>query len=262
MVSGSPSRRPSATRIGSTSPIRSATLVSGVASFSAYRSSRCRHSTGRSSPRSAARRFDSTVIGSNGCSPSSDPAMTGDHSSSRPTRLRSRRVLPCPRSPSSTTSWPASRARSSWGMTLPPKPCSPGHGSWPAARAASRLSRISARTDRATCPEARSSPTVVGVGRSLIASRYVTVGVCGRGRRTRLVHGASAGRAPRRWAGLLVVVAELGGLSALEPPVDVVGLRVAPLAHPVLEPGQQHDRGSGPGRPVRPRPPRSWRRGG
>ena len=38
MVSGSPSVRPSATFIGSTSPIRSATLVSGVASFSAYRS--------------------------------------------------------------------------------------------------------------------------------------------------------------------------------------------------------------------------------
>ena len=46
MVSGSPSERPSATFIGSTSPIRSATLVSGVASFSAYRSSRCRHATG------------------------------------------------------------------------------------------------------------------------------------------------------------------------------------------------------------------------
>ena len=42
MVSGSPRLRPSATFIGSTSPIRSPTLVSGVASFSAYRSSRCR----------------------------------------------------------------------------------------------------------------------------------------------------------------------------------------------------------------------------
>ncbi len=85
IVSGSPSERPSATFIGSTSPIRSATLVSGVASFSAYRSSRCRHSTGRSSPSSAARRFDSWVIGSKGCSPSSAPAITGVHSSSRPT---------------------------------------------------------------------------------------------------------------------------------------------------------------------------------
>ncbi len=50
IVSGSPRVRPSATFIGSTSPIRSATEVSGVASFSAYRSSRWRHDTGRSSP--------------------------------------------------------------------------------------------------------------------------------------------------------------------------------------------------------------------
>ncbi len=64
IVSGSPRLRPSATFIGSTSPIRSATLVSGVASFSAYRSSRWRHSTGRCSPSSIARRFDSWVIGS------------------------------------------------------------------------------------------------------------------------------------------------------------------------------------------------------
>ena len=44
--------------------------------------------------------------------------MTGVHSSSRPTSVRSSRVLPWPRSPSSTTSWPASSARSSCGMTV------------------------------------------------------------------------------------------------------------------------------------------------
>ena len=64
MVSGSPRLRPSATFIGSTSPIRSATLVSGVASFSAYRSSRWRHSTGSASPSSRARRCEACVIGS------------------------------------------------------------------------------------------------------------------------------------------------------------------------------------------------------
>ena len=64
IVSGSPRLRPSATFIGSTSPIRSATLVSGVASFSAYRSSRWRHSTGSASPSSAARRCEACVIGS------------------------------------------------------------------------------------------------------------------------------------------------------------------------------------------------------
>ena len=56
IVSGSPRVRPSATLIGSMSPIRSPTLVSGVASFSPYRSLRCRQLTGRSSPSSAARR--------------------------------------------------------------------------------------------------------------------------------------------------------------------------------------------------------------
>ena len=82
IVSGSPRLRPSATLMGSTSPMRSATEVSGVASFSAYRSLRWRQMTGRSSPSSAARRRDSTVMGSYGCSPSSLPSMTGVHSSS------------------------------------------------------------------------------------------------------------------------------------------------------------------------------------
>ena len=128
MVSGSPSVRPCATFTGSTSPIRSPTEVSGVASFSAYRSERCRHATGRSSPSSAARRRDSGVIGSSGCSPSSEPSITGVHSSSRPTMVRSSRVLPWPRSPSSTTSWPASSARSSCGSTVLSNPTMPGHG--------------------------------------------------------------------------------------------------------------------------------------
>ena len=39
----------------------------------------------------------------------------------------------------------------------------------------------------------------------------------------------------------LLVVAVLGGLSALQPPVDLAGVRVPPLAHPVLETRQQHD---------------------
>ena len=50
------------------------------------------------------------------------------------------------------------------------------------------------------------------------------------------------GRAPRNPPGaqetpwwLLVVFAVLGGLSPLQPPVDLVGFRVPPLDHPVLE---------------------------
>ena len=165
MVSGSPRLRPSATLMGSMSPTRSATLVSGVASFSVYRSLRWRHATGRPSPEVAARRIDSGVIGEYGCSFSSDPSITGVHSSSRPVNARSSRVLPCPRSPSRTMSWPAMRARSSCGRTVSSKPRMPGHTASPCAPAASRarrLSRISALTPRSRCPEARSSPTVRG----------------------------------------------------------------------------------------------------
>jgi hypothetical protein len=54
-------------------------------------------------------------------------------------QLRSRRVLPCPRSPSRTMSCPAMIARSTWGITVSSKPCRPGHGSSPAARRARRL---------------------------------------------------------------------------------------------------------------------------
>ena len=78
--------------------------------------------------------------------------------------MRSSRVLPWPRSPSSTTSCPAISARSSCGITVSSKPCRPGHGSRPSRSAASRLSRISSRSVFCTCPEARSSPTVVDRG--------------------------------------------------------------------------------------------------
>src|SRR3954451_402473 len=56
MSAGSPRLRPSATLIGSMSPTRSATLVSGVASFSVYRSLRCRQVIGRAAPESGGRR--------------------------------------------------------------------------------------------------------------------------------------------------------------------------------------------------------------
>ena len=72
------------------------------------------------------------VTGAYGCSLSSVPSRTGVHSSSRPTRVRIRRVLPWPRSPRSTTSCPASRARSRSGRTVSSKPTMPGNGSSPA----------------------------------------------------------------------------------------------------------------------------------
>src|SRR5690242_11297605 len=90
--------------------------------------------------------------------------MTGVHSSSRPTMVRSNRVLPWPRSPSSTMSWPASSARSTCGMTVSSKPWRPGQGSSPARSLASRLSRISVRSGLSSWPERRSSPRVPRVG--------------------------------------------------------------------------------------------------
>ena len=44
--------------------------------------------------------------------------MIGIHSSSRRVSERIMRVLAWPRSPRKTTSWPASRAFSSWGITV------------------------------------------------------------------------------------------------------------------------------------------------
>src|SRR6516165_4449591 len=41
---------------------------------------------------------------------------------------------------------------------------------------------------------------------------------------------------------LFVVVAVLGGASAFESPVDLVGVGVPPFAHPVFEAGEQDDR--------------------
>ena len=74
------------------------------------------------------------TIGAYGWSLISQPAITGVHSSSRPTRVRISRVLPWPRSPSSTRSWPASSARSTSGTTVSSKPTMPGSVGSPAAQ--------------------------------------------------------------------------------------------------------------------------------
>jgi hypothetical protein len=56
--------------------------------------------------------------GSYGSSLISEPATIGIHSSSRPVSERIMRVLAWPRSPRKITSWPASSAFSSCGMTV------------------------------------------------------------------------------------------------------------------------------------------------
>src|SRR5688572_26679578 len=147
------------------SPIRSPTLVSGVASFSPYRSLRCRHPTGSSSPSSACSRRHRPQTGAAGWSLISHPSTTGLHSSSSSTRVRISRVLPWPRSPSSTRSCPASRARSSAGSTLSSKPTIPGNRVCPERSRSTRFARISALTVRgcaAAGSAARKAPRVVG----------------------------------------------------------------------------------------------------
>src|SRR3954470_1877707 len=163
--------------MGSTSPIRSPTLVSGVASFSPNRSLRCSHPTGVASPCSAIWRCAHTEIGCCGCSLSSLPRSTGVHSSSRPMSVRIRRVLPWPRSPSRTMSWPASSARSTSGTTVSSKPTMPGRLGSPAARRLIRLWRISVLTERCTWPDARSSPSVAIRG-WVTVRRYVGRATC------------------------------------------------------------------------------------
>ena len=175
--------------------MRSPTLVSGVASFSPKRSLRCSQPTGVASPCSAIWRCAQTLIGASGCSLSSLPVSTGVHSSSRPTSVRIRRVLPWPRSPSRTRSWPAMRARSTSGSTVSSKPTMPGRLGSPRPRRASRLARISALTGRGTAPLARSSPRVVAAGEGVVGpAASVTPGTVRRRRRERSPRGSLSRR--------------------------------------------------------------------
>src|SRR4051794_36356830 len=96
----------------------------------------------------------------------SQPATTGVHSSSRPTMVRIRRVLPCPRSPRRTKSCPASKAVSTSGSTVSSKPTIPGNADSPPRIRATRLARSSSLTVRNSWPDARSSASVDTAGGS------------------------------------------------------------------------------------------------
>ena len=87
--------------MGSMSPIRSATLTSGVASFSPYLSLRCIQCIGVSSPFSAMRFFAYWGMGCNGSSLISLPGMVGIYSSSNEVICRAILVLAWPRNPRS-----------------------------------------------------------------------------------------------------------------------------------------------------------------
>ena len=72
------------------------------------------------------------------------------------------RVLAWPRSPSMIMSWPASRAFSTWGITVLWKPSTSSNSGSDERIRATALRRSSWRTGTEIHPEARSSPRVVG----------------------------------------------------------------------------------------------------
>ena len=72
------------------------------------------------------------------------------------------RVLAWPRSPSMIMSWPASRAFSTWGITVLWKPSTSSNMGSDERIRATALRRSSWRTGTEVQPEARSSPRVVG----------------------------------------------------------------------------------------------------
>jgi hypothetical protein len=98
--------------------MRSAIVMSGVASFSPYRRSRGSQAISAASPASARRTRHAWQIGASGSSLISQPARTGIASSRSPTSNRAMRVLAWPRSPRKTTSCPLRMAFSSWGTTV------------------------------------------------------------------------------------------------------------------------------------------------
>ena len=162
MVISSDRYRPSATRIGSTSPIRSATEMSGVASFSEYRWSLFSHATSTSSPSFAVRSLQARQMGLKGLSLSSHPEMTGISSSSRDVSCLISLDLAWPLSPRRIMSCPARMAFSIWGTTESSKPSMPEKSGLSFLILAIRFRRISSFTVATRYPEARSSPTFLG----------------------------------------------------------------------------------------------------
>ena len=111
--------------MGSTSPIRSATVTSGVANFSKNRSSRCNHAMGVLSPCWAISSLAYLLMGASGSSLISEPSTTGTHSSKSCVIWRAKRVFACPRSPSKFMLWPERMARSTSGITVCSYPNNP-----------------------------------------------------------------------------------------------------------------------------------------
>ena len=146
--------------MGSTSPIKSATVTSGVASFSKKRSLRCNHETGVSSPCCATSSLAKIEIGFKGSSLISEPETKGIYSSKSSIILRANRVFACPRSPSKLMLCLDKIARSNSGTTVFSKPCTPSKTGFPDFIFSRRLCLNSSFMDFETYPDFFSSPSV------------------------------------------------------------------------------------------------------
>ena len=117
--------------IGSTSPIISAIVTSGVASFSKNLSLRCNHSMGVASPFSFITSLAYLEMGARGSSFISEPATTGIYSSSNCIINLANFVFAWPLSPSKLILCLERIALSNSGITLSSKPCIPSKAGMP-----------------------------------------------------------------------------------------------------------------------------------
>ena len=126
--------------MGSTSPIISAMVTSGVASFSKNLSLRCSHSIGVASPFSAIKSLANLEIGAKGSSLISEPATKGIYSSSNCIIKRASFVLACPLKPNKLILCFDKMALSISGITVSSKPCIPSKAGTPSFILRIRLS--------------------------------------------------------------------------------------------------------------------------
>ena len=145
------------------SPIMSAMVTSGVASFSTYRSSRVSQAIRVRSPSSRKISRQALQMGAKGLSRISQPAMYGMCSSSSLTSRRMIRVLACPRKPRRIKLCRERMAFTICGTTVSSKPTMPGNSGSRRSSLQIRFSRSSSFTLRdryRSC--ARSAPKVTG----------------------------------------------------------------------------------------------------
>ena len=144
------------------SPIRSATDVSGVASFSANLRSLGSQAIGVSLPRSARIRRPSTETGRSGESLSSVPAITGSRGRASSTRRRMRRGLRLTSLPEQNDVVPGEDCPLQRRDDRVTEPDDPWEQIGTGAEALHEVVASSSLTVRSAHPESSSSPSVLG----------------------------------------------------------------------------------------------------